>query len=140
MDKHKNVIIVILFIIVVVGGYLFFNKGDVDHSELFALKEECAAKAQKYATDNTQSSMAFDVRWELLYSDYVVNKKSCFAEFRKSLFATNTGENTKYLYIYDMLTSQTMASLKLTYEESWEDEAPAAYQKVRKEILGLERN
>jgi len=140
MEKYKNIIIGLLVVIIAISGYLLYTKEKVGHSELFALKEECSEKAAKYAEEYTKSSMSFDMRWEVLYSDYIVSRKSCFAEFRKSLFITNTGENTEYLYIYDMLTSQTMASLKLTYEESWEDEAPVAYQKVRKEILGLERN
>lgn len=97
MNKYKNLIIVILLIFSVIGSYLFSTKESVNHSDLFALKEECSEKAQKYATDNTQSSTIFNVHWKLLHSDYVVEKKSCFAEFRKSFFTVNTGKSTEYL-------------------------------------------
>lgn len=140
MEKSKNIVIGMLIVIIILGAYFLYSRSTIDHAELFTLKEECADKAQKYANDNKSISIGADVNWEVLYSDYVVNRKSCFAEFRKSIFITNTGEKSEYLYIYDLLTGQTMASLRLTYEESWEDEAPATYQKVRKQILGLEKD
>lgn len=137
IEKHKNIVVAALAIVVAVGGYLFFVQEKVGHSELFSLKVECSTKASKYAADNTNTSAVADVNWQVLYSDYIVDRKSCFAEFQKSLFFRISGESKEYLYIYDLLTGQTMASLKLTFEESWEDEV--VYQKVRKEIFGRDR-
>jgi len=140
MKNGKNIIIGILFLAIIICVYIIYSRSSINHSELFALKEDCAVKAKEFVEKNTSTSISADVRWNILYSDYIVSRKSCFAEFQKSIFITNMGENSEYLYIYDLLTGQIMALLKLTNNENWKDEAPAAYQKVRKQILGLEIN
>jgi hypothetical protein len=135
---------VIIFLSGAAFTYVFRN--DVNNSELFELKRNCATLAQNFI-DKKSKEYDDTVTWTVLLSDYNVARKSCFGEFNKHVYFWGPGQNFSEYEIYDLLTGQKIAGFTYSpasdssnkFTEYWITAGPQ-YEKTRQELFSVRQS